>query len=244
MTNDTIQANGSIDGLYAYGGTPLGGGIKTAREELVANATPGSIPVMIILSDGNPTITSDGQASETLAIQEALNEAEITKQTKVNNESILIYTIGFGSDANATLLQQIATSPDYYFYAATSEELKNIYEQIAKELKERAAVNVTITDVLTSDVSLSEAPADANVSYVGNQTIIQWNITSIRINETWTASFEVLPNTEGLVATNVYGVSNVTFLPWPFTGVNFTTIYLPVPELNVTQISPERVVLK
>ena len=244
LTNDTIQANGSIDGLYAYGGTPLGGGIKTAREELVANATPGSIPVMIILSDGNPTITSDGQASETLAIQEALNEAEITKQTKVNNESILIYTIGFGSDANATLLQQIATSPDYYFYAATSEELKNIYEQIAKELKERAAVNVTITDVLTSDVSLSEAPADANVSYVGNQTIIQWNITSIRINETWTASFEVLPNTEGLVATNVYGVSNVTFLPWPFTGVNFTTIYLPVPELNVTQISPERVVLK
>ena len=244
LTNNTALANTSIDGLYAYGGTPLGGGIKKAREELVANTTSGNIPVMIILSDGNPTITSDGQASETLAIQEALSEAEITKQTQVNNESILIYTIGFGSDANATLLQQIATSPDYYFFAATSEELQNIYEQIARELKERAAVNITITDVLTSDVTLSESPAGANVSYSGNQTVIQWNITSIRINETWTASFEIIPNTEGLIATNVYGVSNVTFLPWPFTGVNFTTIYLPVPELNVTRLSPERVVLR
>jgi|Deesub1362B_J571_1020462.scaffolds.fasta_scaffold00213_9 uncharacterized protein YegL len=244
LTNNTDQANTSIDGLYAYGGTPLGGGIKKAREELVANTTTGNIPVMIILSDGNPTITSDGQASETLAIQEALSEAEITKQTQVNNESILIYTIGFGSDANATLLQEIATSPDYYFFAATSEELQNIYEQIARELKERAAINITITDVLTSDVTLSETPSNANVSYVGNQTVIQWNISSIRINETWIGSFEVVPNTEGLILTNVYGVSNVTFIPWPFTGVNFTTIYLPVPELNVTRLSPEKVVLK
>ncbi len=244
LTNNTDQANTSIDGLYAYGGTPLGGGIKKAREELVANTTTGNIPVMIILSDGNPTITSDGQASETLAIQEALSEAEITKQTQVNNESILIYTIGFGSDANATLLQEIATSPDYYFFAATSEELQNIYEQIARELKERAAINITITDVLTSDVTLSETPSNANVSYVGNQTVIQWNISSIRINETWIGSFEVVPNTEGLILTNAYGVSNVTFIPWPFTGVNFTTIYLPVPELNVTRLSPEKVVLK
>ncbi len=243
LTNDTVQANASIGNLYASGGTPLGGGIKKAREELVANTTPGNIPVMIILSDGNPTITSAGQPSETLAIQEALNEAEITKQTQVNNESILIYTIGFGSDANATLLQQIATSPDYYFFAATSEELQSIYEQIAKELKERAAVNITITDVLTSDVTLSQPPAGANVSYAGNQTVIQWNISSIRINETWVGSFEVVPNTEGVIATNVYGVSNVTFIPWPFTG-NFTTIYLPVPELNVTRLSPEKVVLK
>lgn len=142
------------------------------------------------------------------------------------------------------MLQEIATSPDYYFFAATSEELQNIYEQIARELKERAAINITITDVLTSDVTLSETPSNANVSYVGNQTVIQWNISSIRINETWIGSFEVVPNTEGLILTNAYGVSNVTFIPWPFTGVNFTTIYLPVPELNVTRLSPEKVVLK
>ncbi|AIY89540.1 hypothetical protein GACE_0486 [Geoglobus acetivorans] len=244
LTNNTDQANTSIDGLYAYGGTPLGGGIKMAREELVANTTPGNIPVMIILSDGNPTITSNGVASETLAIQEALNEAEITKQTQVNNESILIYTIGFGSDANATLLQQIATSPDYYFFAATSEELQNIYEQIAKELKEKAAVNVTITDVLTSNVTLSQPPPGANISISGGLTVLQWNLTSIRINETWTTSFEVVPSREGLIQTNVFGLSNVTYLPWPFTGVNVTTIDLPVPELNVTRISPEKVVLK
>ncbi|MBE8540425.1 PKD domain-containing protein [Geoglobus acetivorans] len=244
LTNDTYAANSSIDSLRAYGGTPMALGIKAAREELVANTTPGNIPVMIILSDGNPTITSDGVASETLAIQEALNEAEITKQTLVSNESILIYTIGFGSDANATLLQQIATSPDYYFFAATSEELENIYEQIAKELKEKAATNITITDVLTSNVTLSQPPPGANISTWGNQTVIQWNLTSIRINETWTASFEVVPAKEGLIKTNVFGLSNVTYLPWPFTGMNTTTIKLPAPDLNVTRISPEKVVLK
>ncbi len=244
LTNNTDLANSSIDNLWAYGGTPLGGGIKVAREELVANTIPGNIPVLIILSDGNPTITSDGVVSERLAIQEALNEAEITKQTTINNESILIYTIGFGPDANETLLKQIATSPNYYYYAATAEDLANIYEQIAKELKEKAAVNVTVTDVLTQYVSLIEQPQNANVSYVNNQTIIQWSLSSIRINETWIGSFYVVPTREGEITTNVYGVSNVTYLPWPFTGVTEQTIYFPVPRINVTTLSPEKVVLK
>jgi hypothetical protein len=244
LTNDTNQANSSIDGLWAYGGTPLGGGIKTAREELVANTTAGNIPVMIILSDGNPTITSSGQPSETLAIQEALDEANVTKQTTINNESILIYTIGFGPDANATLLKEIASSPNNYYFAATSEELQSIYEQIARELREKAAQNVTVTDVLPPDVILSETPSGANVTYSNGTTIIRWEIPSIRINETWTVSFLVTPTSASVTETNVPNASNVTFLPFPFVGVNFTTIYLPPGEINVTSLGAKKVELQ
>jgi len=244
LTNNTDAANSSIDGLAAYGGTPMAMGINASRDELVADAT--GIPVIIILSDGNPTVTSDGTASETLAIDEALNAAETAKQTTVNGEPILIYTIGFGSDANETLLKQIATSPSYYFYAATSDDLKAIYLQIAKELKEVAAKNVTVSDVLPANIELVSEPSDANITSDASTgyTIIQWNLSSISINETWTASFLVTTNQEGLIATNVFGLSNVTYLPYPFTGVSYNTVYLPVCEVNVTKISAERVELK
>ncbi|AEA46149.1 PKD domain-containing protein [Archaeoglobus veneficus] len=246
LTNDTLSANNSIDDLWAYGGTPMGGGIKVARQELVANTAPGNIPVMIVLSDGNPTLTSDGTASETLAIQEAIEEAETTKQTTIGGEQILIYTIGFGNDANETLLKQIATSPDYYYFAATSEELSSIYRQIAKELKEKAAKNVTITDVLPEGVELVAEPSNANVTYDASTgyTTIQWNLSSIRINETWTASFFVTIEKEGITETNVFELSNVTYLPYPFTGVSYNTIYLPVCEVNVTRTEAEKVELK
>ncbi len=244
LTNNTDEANTSIDGLWAYGGTPLGGGIKTAREELIANTTPGNIPVMIILSDGNPTITSSGVASENLAIQEAISEAETTKQTTINNESIIIYTIGFGPDANETLLRQITSSPNNYYYAATSEDLQRIYEQIARELREKAAQNLTITDVLPPGVELSSVPEGANVSYSNGTTVIRWEVPVIKINETWTVSFLVTPTTTSITQLNMDLVSNVTYLPFPFSNVNYTVKYLPPGRVNVTSLSAVKVELK
>lgn len=235
LTSNTDDANESIDGLWAYGGTPMGEGIRVAREELVVNAT--GIPVMVILSDGNPTLPPPPSA----AISYALEEAETTKQTTVNGEPILIYTIGFGSDANETLLRQIASSESNYYFAATANELRSIYEQIARELVEKAATNITVTDVL-QNVELSETP-QASITYSNGQTVLQWEIPSIRINETWSVSFYVIPTVEGVIETNVYGLSNVTFLPFPFDG-NFTTIYLPTGELNVTRLKAEGVELK
>jgi len=240
LTQNKNLANSSIDGLSAYGGTPMGDGIWVAQEELKAHTLVNSIPVIILLSDGNPTLPSPSSKAIQLALQNATN----AKNTQVNGENIIIYTIGFGSDANETLLKQIASYPSYYHFAATADELQDIYEQIAKELLENAGTNITITDVLPPDIELSSVPDGATVMYTDDdKTIIQWNISKIRINETWTVSFYVKPQSEGIVETNVYGLSNVTYLP-SVNATSFRTIYLPSGQLRVERLETERVELK
>jgi hypothetical protein len=241
LTSNTDDANSSIDGLSAFGGTPMGGGIWIGKEELVARTPLNSIPVIVLLSDGNPTLPTP----ESYAIQLAIDNATDAKSTVINGENILIYTIGFGGDANETLLKQIATSPSYYQFAATADELKSIYEQIARELKEKAATNLTITDVLPENIELSSTPEGANVTYSDGRTIIQWNISAIKINETWSVSFYVTPKEEGTLQTNVEFLSNITFLPYPFNeSVTFRTIYFPKGEIRVERLGTERVELK
>ncbi|HID42962.1 MAG TPA: VWA domain-containing protein [Archaeoglobaceae archaeon] len=242
LTQNKNLANSSIDGLSAYGGTPMGDGIWVAERELEANSSEcvNCTPVIILLSDGNPTLPSPSS----LAIQLALQNATNAKNTQVNGENIIIYTIGFGSDANETLLQQIATSSSYYHFAATADEFQDIYEQVARELLENAGTNITITDVLPSDIELSSVPEGATITYTDDgRTIIQWNISTIKINQTWTASFYVKPQTEGTVETNVYGLSNVTYLP-TVNATSFRTIYLPSGQLRVERLETERVELK
>jgi len=240
LTLNKNLANSSIDGLSAFGGTPMGDGIWVAQEELVANTPVNSTPVIVLLSDGNPTLPTPSSS----AIQLALQNATAAKNTQINGENIIIYTIGFGSDANETLLQQVATSPSYYHFAATADELQSIYEQVARELLENAGTNITITDVLPSDIELSSTPEGATVTYTPDgKTVIQWNVSSIKINETWSVSFYVKPQNEGTVETNVYGLSNVTYLP-SVNASTFRTIYLPSGQLRVERLETERVELK
>jgi len=238
LTNNPNSANASIDTLVGYGGTPMGDGIWVAKEELVSNTPVNSTPVIILLSDGNPTLPFDDP------VQLAIDNATDAKNTIINGDNILLYTIGFGNDANETLLRQIATSPDYYHFAASAEELQSIYEDIARELKEKAAMNITVTDVLPEDIELSDIPEGATVVYDNGYTFIKWNISAIRINETWTASFYVKPEKEGNLQTNVYGLSNITYLPYPFTGVPIRTYYLPTCVLRVERLESERVELR
>jgi len=243
LTNNFNNANNSIDSLAAYGGTPMGAGIYIAKEELELRSPVNTAPVIILLSDGNPTLTSWGSVNTDAAIQEAVDNATDAKSTVINGENILIYTIGFGGDANETLLKEIASSPSYYFYAATSEELQSIYNQIARELKEKAAQNVTITDVLPDGIELTTPPTGANITYEGGITTLQWNVSAIMINQTWTVTFYVTPEEEGIHETNVYGLSNVTYMPYPFSAVPFNTIYLPSGEVRVESLVNERVEL-
>jgi len=139
-----------------------------------------------------------------------------------------------------TLLKQIATSPSHYYFAATASELRNIYEQIARELKDKAATNITVTDVLPANVQLIDVEG-ANVTY-GNHTIIQWNIPNIYINQVWTASFKIKPLGEGRVQTNIEQLSNVTFMPYGISS--FRTVYFPACEMRVERIGEESVELR
>lgn len=100
--------------------------------------------VMILLTDGRETL--DGQIFKDGEVSDPIAEANYAA-----SEGITIYTIGYGPNADEDTLQDIAdaTGGTYYF-AATTDNLMDIYEKIAIEL------NTVI---------------DNQISYYGNQSL-------------------------------------------------------------------------
>ncbi len=231
-TNDTNYVNQSIDALVANGATPMASGIEYAIDELQAfnnSKNSPAIDVIILLSDGNANIDLAGQYNVRKAVEDTIYEAYRAKDL-----GYIIYTIGYGNDANVTLLQQIAdiTGGKFYF-AANAEELKSIYQSIAKDVLTKVAENVTVTDVVPPDIEVISAQG-ASIKETPNGTVVSWNIPAIRINQSWFGSITIKATKTGTLLTDVANVSNVTYFNVVTSKV--VTIPLPVKKVNVTVV--------
>ncbi len=134
LTNNQALVTAAINALTASGQTDIGGGIKVAREELIANG--GDTKAMVLLSDGAPTVNASGLACfgafrlNNSCAKYALNESNITKLAGIE-----IFVIGLNvTNLTETLLKQIATTPSNYFSAPNASQLVSIYLQIAQEI--------------------------------------------------------------------------------------------------------------
>lgn len=245
-TNKTV-VDEEIKDLSPSGATNIYHALNQAKEVLLENTTliSGTKPLIILMSDGQPTWGSylwdpsdpytdprcDGSSYCTDAANRAIDEANTIKNTYIGSENITICTIAFGYDANTEFLQEIASSkPDgsKCFYTATNyQELVNAYKDISKTFK-LSAKNVTITDVVPDNLQLVGTPtltvsgnATAGtpvVFQVPNGTAVQVNISEIYINDEVELIFQALANQPGEYELDVYGLSNVTYEPYPFTG--------------------------
>ncbi len=114
-----------INGLSSGGNTATGDGIQEATDELASSrGNPDAFQFQVLLSDGQ---TNTGMSSTTAANNAA-------------DENIVIYTIGFGPDADEEELANIAGLTDGNYYAANDENaLKAVYELIAQDIGDRAA---------------------------------------------------------------------------------------------------------
>jgi len=105
------------------GYTNPGEAILFARSALLGDTSyelAGRDSILILLTDGQANYPQD-PGGEVYAE----NEAALAK-----SEGIKIYTIGLGENINRQFLGRIATAPEYYFEAATREDLAGIYEEI------------------------------------------------------------------------------------------------------------------
>ena len=112
--------------------TNIGAAINTALNEFASfRRNPDARPVLVLLTDGAPTRPTDPNdpKNEKYPEQYTRQVAESAKKQEVG-----IYTIGLGADVNAKLLEDIATSPEYYYQAASGRELGAIYQQIASAI--------------------------------------------------------------------------------------------------------------
>ena len=183
LTTDKNEMKSEIDTLYASGGTPMGEGLDRALDELESNGRADAEKVIILLTDGwwnmgcNP-----------------IDEAERAK-----NDGIPIYTIGWGG-VNESALREIAEISGGEFYkAATGDDLREIYEEIAKKISNITAKNATLRVELSDKV---EYAGNASVEPEINGRVLTWHLGTLLANQTESISFDVKPNVIGTVKIN------------------------------------------
>jgi hypothetical protein len=86
--------------------TAIGAGMKNGREHLVANARPGAVKLMVLMTDGIANYYN-GQMNESGARAQVLEEANFAKAA-----GFKIMTISLGSGADTGLMQQVADITD------------------------------------------------------------------------------------------------------------------------------------
>jgi Mg-chelatase subunit ChlD len=130
--------------------TNIGDGIEKATQELLSMRNNSRAKkAIVLLTDGvasrplNPEKETDQDYPEAYASE----RAEIAR-----NSEISLYTIGLGDAVNEEFLRDnIATAPNYYYKAATSAGLKEIYDEIAQAVCEEES--------FTTDVVVHVKPA-------------------------------------------------------------------------------------
>jgi uncharacterized protein YegL len=109
--------------------TNIGDAFYRAREELAAfRHNPDAKPTVVLLTDGDPTYPKE-ENNPKAPEQYARKRAEELKAAGAS-----IYTIGLGSEVKSELLVELATSPEYYYPAASGRDLGDIYQQIATSI--------------------------------------------------------------------------------------------------------------
>jgi Mg-chelatase subunit ChlD len=129
--------------------TDLGDGLLRAMNEIGAkNQNADAKNVIIALTDGlatEPEKEGDKNYPEEYAADAA---------SQIRSKNIQLYTIGLGSDVNASFLQSIATDNSHYYAAPTSKQLQSIYNDIATKICEkRPAIIEVITRILPDGIT-------------------------------------------------------------------------------------------
>ncbi|MEK6970774.1 MAG: VWA domain-containing protein, partial [archaeon] len=199
LTHDFSLVETDIASLIASGSTATGSGIAAATDELTSiRHNSSALSIQILMSDG---LTNTGTDSATAAIEAA-------------NEGIIIYTIGFGSDADTDELTTIADITGGKFYAADDQNaLIDVYSLIAQEIQ-LIATDANIVAGLADGLTIV---SDGNGIFGG--ATIQFDINTLE-PPPWTATYTFnIPCTETLACSS-------TLLSVPSPGTHFEYIDL------------------
>jgi hypothetical protein len=116
LTQNLTRVEYAINNTGVGGGTSIDLGINDANNEMIAHARSNTQHLIILLTDGQ----NDNGPSPVI---QSANYAK--------NNGTKIFTIGLSAFANADMLKQVASKPEYYYYAPTQDDLQSIYQQIA-----------------------------------------------------------------------------------------------------------------
>ncbi len=194
LTKTYSLVKSDINATVATGGTATGDGINAASSELNSvRHNPAALKFQILMSDG---LTNAGANSSTAAIN-------------ADNNGIVIYTIGFGKDADASELSNIATiTGGKYYQASDQDALIDVYSLIAQDIQ-LIATDANIVAGLEDGITIV---SDGNGFLVGGD--IQFDINT-QTPPPWVATYTFnIPCTETLACSS-------TLLSVPSPGTHF-----------------------
>lgn len=117
--------------------TNIGHGIKRADWELSRSSRvrSGTEKIMVLLSDGRPTCTSDFYCRGKEWVREAGRAYARDRAERAANDGIVIHAISLGDGADRELMQYIAeVTGGEEFFAETGNELNDVFEQIRRRI--------------------------------------------------------------------------------------------------------------
>ncbi len=122
LTNNPSQVISIINGLAKDNTTDIGDGIACAQADFPTNVPAGTLPVMILLTDGLPN-----EPAGTNATNYCIIKANLAKQAGTR-----LITIGLGTngDIDVNLLTTLASSPSDFIWATNTDALLPIYHSI------------------------------------------------------------------------------------------------------------------
>src|SRR5262249_11612432 len=114
------QGTQTISALFADGGTPLYDAVDQAYTSLAQNPSPSRISALVVLSDGE-------DRDSKLKLNALLNRIRFDNEGR----AIRVFTIGYGSDAKADVLQKIADVTQGRYYAGKPENIREVFKEIS-----------------------------------------------------------------------------------------------------------------
>jgi hypothetical protein len=120
---DYSEAQSDVDTIGANGFTNIGAALKVAVNELAGYGDRDHVKVIILLTDGENTSPSKA-AGDALSLKEA---------AEARDRGFIVFTIGLGSGADATLLTEIADMTGGTFYSVSNPAaIPWIYYEISR----------------------------------------------------------------------------------------------------------------
>lgn len=128
LISDKAQVSSVIDATASWWGTCTCCGMNKAVDMLNAQSNSQRKKYIVLMSDGAANVQCSQQPNGTStadAVQSAWDAC---------NQGISVYTIAFGSDADATTMQRMNCSGGKYYNAVDTSQLQQAYKDIAGDI--------------------------------------------------------------------------------------------------------------
>ena len=116
------QVTRRVSGIIEGGDTTLYDAVLQSYQDLEANGDPKHIRAVVVLTDGNDTASNH-------TLDDVLSQ--IGSKTEEGGNSIKLFTIGYGSDADLNVLKMLAEQTGGMQYEGKPENINQVYSEIA-----------------------------------------------------------------------------------------------------------------